>query len=320
MGAYSISYNMIRTISAKDDAQNNSPLFTNFENYRQIIQNRLETSNPGGAYNINGQDVLIPAFLAAYSGQAPGDVSLNPFPRIPLPNWRVEYRGLSKLPALQEYFSSINLTHNYTSLYDASNFSNSLLYQDGLALYNRLQDIPNASLTDEFGAYIPIFILNQVVISERFSPLIGVDLLTKDRMNVSFEYNTERNIGLNFSNAQVTEQKSQDFRFDLGYTKAGVKIPFKIQGRQEVLSNDLTIRISTRIVDTRTIQRKIEEINTLTNGNLNVQFRPSIGYVVNQKLNVQFYFDRTINDPKVSTAFRRSSTAFGGQLTFNLSQ
>lgn len=320
LGAYSISYNMIRTISARDDSQNNSPLFQNFENYRQIIQSRLETTNPGGAYNINGQDVLIPAFLAAYSGQSPGEISLNPFPRIPLPNWRIEYRGLSKLPALQEYFSSINLTHNYTSLYDASNFSNSLLYQDGLELYNRLQQIPNASLTDEFGAYIPIFILNQVVISERFSPLIGVDLLTKDRMNISFEYNTERNIGLNFSNAQVTEQKSQDFRFDLGYTKAGVKVPFKIQGRQEVLSNDLTIRISTRIVDTHTIQRKIEEINTLTNGNLNVQLRPSIGYVVNQKLNVQFYFDRTINDPKVSTAFRRSSTAFGGQLTFNLSQ
>lgn len=320
MGAYSISYNILRTASSRDDSQNNSPLFQQFESYRSIIQSRLESENPGGAYNINGQDVLIPAFIAAYSGQSPESVSLNPFPKIPLPNWRIDYRGLSKIPALSEYFSSINLTHNYASAYEVSNFSNSLLYQEGLELYNRVQQIPNASLVDEFGAFIPIFILNQVVVWERFSPLLGVDLLTKDRMNISFEYNTERNLGLNFSNAQVTEQKSQDFRFDLGYTKAGVKVPFKIQGRQEVLSNDLTIRISTRIVDTRTIQRKIEEINTLTNGNLNVQLRPSVGYVVNQKLNIQFYFDRTINDPKVSTAFRRSSTAFGGQLTFNLSQ
>ncbi|WP_209330231.1 cell surface protein SprA [Lunatimonas salinarum] len=320
MGAYSISYNLIRTARSRSDAQNNSPLFQNFEAYRSTIQQRLESQNLGGTYNINGQDVLIPAFLAAYSGQAPESISLNPFPRIPLPNWRLDYRGLSKIPALSEYFSSINLTHNYASAYEVSNFSNSLLYQDGLELYNQLQNIPNATLLDEFGAYIPIFILNQVVVWERFAPLIGVDLLTKDRMNISFEYNTERNLGLNFSNAQVTEQKSQDFRFDLGYTKAGVKVPFKIQGRQEVLSNDLTFRLSTRIVDTRTIQRKIEEINTLTNGNLNVNLRPSIGYVVNQKLNIQFYFDRTINDPKVSTAFRRSSTAFGGQLTFNLSQ
>ena len=320
LGSYSISYNMLKTVFAKDDAQNNSPLFQNFEQYRQIIKSRLEEGNPGGEYNINGQSVLIPAFLAAYSGRAAEEVDLSPFPKMPLPNWRLSYNGLSRIPALQEHFSSINLTHNYSSSYDVSNFSNSLLYQNGLELYNTLQNIPQVSMTDEFGAYIPIFILNDVIVVERFAPLIGMDLLTKDRMNVSFEYNTERTIGLNFSNAQVNEQKSVDFRFDLGYTKAGVRIPFKIQGRDEVLSNDLTFRVSTRIVDTQTIQRKIEEANTLTNGNLNITIRPTVGYVVNQKLNVSLYFDRIINDPKVSTAFRRSSTAFGGQLTFNLSE
>ena len=320
VGSYSISYNVLRTVFDKQDSENNSPLFSNFENNRAIIQSRLETDNPGGAYNMNGQDVLIPAFLAAYSGQLATDIALSPFPKIPLPNWRIDYKGLAKLPALNEYFASIDLTHNYTSGYEVSNFSNALIYQEGLELYNILQQLPMASMTDEFGAYIPIMILNNVTITERFAPLIGVDLLTKDRMNISFEYNTARTIGLNFSNVQVTEQSSQDFRFDLGYTKAGVKVPFKVQGRQEVLNNDLTIRISTSIVDTNTVQRKIEGENTLTNGNLNIQIRPSIGYVVNQKLNIQFYFDRTINDPKVSTAFRRSSTSFGGQLTFNLSQ
>ncbi|SHN22032.1 cell surface protein SprA [Cyclobacterium lianum] len=320
LGSYSISYNALKTVFKRQDTQNVSPLFTDFENYRSIIQARLETENPGGSYNINGQNVLVPAFLAAYSGQSATGIDLNPFPKIPLPNWRVEYRGLARLPALSDYFSSINLTHNYQSDYEVSNFSNALIYQEGLELYNSLQQLPMPSMTDEFGAYIPILILNQVVIRERFAPLVGVDLLTKDRMNISFEYNTDRTIGLNFSNAQVTEQNSQDFRFDLGYTKAGVKVPFKIQGRQEVLNNDLTIRVSTRIVDTNTVQRKIEGENTLTNGNLNIQLRPSIGYVVNQKLNIQFYFDRTINDPKVSTAFRRSSTSFGGQLTFNLSE
>lgn len=320
LGAYSISFNTLRTAFAKDDAQNNSPLFQKFEQYREVIQSRLQRENPGGEYAINGQNVLIPAFLAAYSGKSAEEVGLNPFPKMPLPNWRLSYNGLSRIPALQEHFSSINLTHNYSSTYDVSNFSNSLLYQNGLELYNTLQNIPQASLTDEFGTYIPVFILNDVVIRERFSPLIGLDLLTRDRMNIALEYNTERTMGLNFSNAQVTEQRSMDLRFDLGYTKAGVRIPFKIQGREEVLSNDLTLRISTRIVDTETIQRKIEEVNTLTNGNLNITIRPTIGYVVNQKLNVSLYLDRIINGPKVSTAFRRSSTAFGGQLTFNLSE
>lgn len=160
---------------------------------------------------------MIPAFLAAYSGQAATDVALNPFPQIPLPNWRVEYRGLARLPALNEYFSSINLTHNYNSTYTVSNFSNALIYQEGLELYNTLQQLPMASITDEFGAYIPILILNQVVISERFAPLIGVDLLTKDRMNISFEYNTERNIGLNFPMLKLQSRtaKTSDLIWDI---------------------------------------------------------------------------------------------------------
>lgn len=320
LGAYSISYNIIKTAFAKNDDQNNSPLFSNFENYRPIIKSRLEALNPGGEYNLNGQDVLVPSFLAAYSGKSVEDIDLSPFPKFPLPNWRVEYRGLSRLPIFQEHFSSINLTHNYTSSYDVSNFSNSLLYQSGLELYNNLQQYPLASITDEFGSYIPVYIFNQVVISERFAPLVGIDVLTKSRMNISFEYNTERNIGLNFSNAQVTEQSSHDFRFDLGYTKSGVKIPFKIQGQQEVLNNDLEIRVSTSIVDTQTLQRKIEEGSTVTNGNLNLQIRPTVGYIINQNLKVSLYFDRTVNDPKITTAYRRSSTAFGGQLRFNLGQ
>lgn len=320
MGGYSITYSMLRTTFARDDQNNNSPVFSQFAQNRTIIQDRLNAANPGGEYTLNGQDVLTLAFLSAYSGKDPTELELNPFPKIPIPNWRLDYKGLSQIPALREYFASINLTHGYASTYEVSNFSNSLLYQTGLELFNSVREIPGATLTNEFGEYIPIFVLNQVILTERFSPLIGINLLTKDRLNINLEYNTERNIGLNFSNAQVTEQNSRDFGFDLGYTKAGVKIPFKIQGRQEVLKNDLQIRLNTRVVDTRQVQRKLEEPATVTNGNLNLQIRPTIGYVINQSLNIQFYFDRTVNDPRVTTAFRRSSTAFGGQLRFNLSQ
>lgn len=320
MGAYSITHSIIRTTFKRDDRNNISPVFTDFENNRAVIQSRLNAQNPGGEYALNGQDVLTLAFLSAYSGKDANAINLNPFPKIPIPNWRVDYKGLSQVPALREYFASINLTHGYSSTFEVSNFSNSLLYQNGLELYNRVRNIPGASLTNEFGQYIPIFILNQVILTERFAPLVGVNLLTKDRLNITMEYNTERNIGLNFSNAQVTEQNSRDFGFDLGYTKAGVKVPFKIQGRQEVLKNDLQLRLSTRVVDTRQVQRKIGEVSTVTNGNLNLQIRPTIGYVINQSLNIQIYFDRTVNDPRVTTAFRRSSTAFGGQLRFNLSQ
>lgn len=320
IGSYSITTMMIGTSFSRDDLQNNSPLFADFEANRSIIKSRLDNLNSGGEYSINGQDVLIPAFIAAYRGQNASEVSLNPFPKTPLPNWRIDYRGLSRLKGLSDIFSSINITHSYTSTYDVSNFSNSLQYQQGLELFNRLQEIPLGNQINTEGQFIPIFVLNQVVMSERFAPLIGLDLLTKDRFSIAVNYNKERALGLNFSNAQVTEQRTTDFGVNLAYTKAGMKIPFKIQGRETVLKNDVQMRLDMKIGDTRQVQRKIEEGSTVTNGNLNIQFRPTIGYIINQNLELTIYFDRTINDPRITTAYKRATTSFGGQLRFNLAQ
>ncbi|NDE62025.1 MAG: cell surface protein SprA, partial [Cyclobacteriaceae bacterium] len=301
--------------------ENESTLFTNFENYRSLIKQRLDAqSTSPGEFSINGQDVLIPSFLAAYLGKDPSSIALNPFPKTPLPNWRVDYRGLSRLKGLSDLFSSINLTHAYSSSYDVSNFSNSLQYQQGLELFNTLQRLQRPSLTNLEGQFIPIYILNQVVLTERFAPFIGIDILTKQRMNIAVNYNRERNLGLNFSNSQVTEQMSNDFSLTLSYTKAGVKIPFNINGQQKVLKNDLQMRLDTKVVNTQQVQRKIGEQATVTNGNLNFQFRPTVSYVINRSLNLTIYFERTVNDPRVTTAYRRATTAFGGQLRFNLSQ
>ena len=320
LSAYSITTIMIGTSFKKDGFDNFSPLFADFENNRAIIKSRLDAMNTGGEYSINGQDVLIPAFLAAYRGKDAASFNINAFPKTPLPNWRLDYRGLSRIKGLSEIFSSINISHMYTSTYDASNFSNSLQYQEGLELYNTLQNIPRPSQVNEEGQYIPIYVLNQVVLTERFGPFIGIDMLTKDRLNIGLIYNKERNLGLNFSNSQVTEQKSHDFGLKLGYTKAGVKIPFKFQGKQSVLKNDLQFNLDTKVVSTKQIQRKIEEGSTVTSGNLNISIRPTISYLINQNLNLTLYFDRTINDPRVTTAYKRTSTAFGGQLRFNLGQ
>ncbi|MCR9084318.1 MAG: cell surface protein SprA, partial [Cyclobacteriaceae bacterium] len=319
--AYSVTTIMLGTSFSRDDSQNNSPLFQDFENNRAIIKSRLDAQNGStGEYSINGQDVLVPAFLAAYRGQDAAESNLNPFPKTPLPNWRIDYAGLSRLKGLSDIFTSINITHAYTSTYDASNFSNSLQYQQGLELFNRLQEQRLPNEVNDDGFFIPIYVLNQVVLSERFAPLIGLDLMTKGRMNFAINYNKERTLGLNFSNSQVTERRSNDFGLNFSYTKAGTKIPFKIQGRETILKNDLTLRMDMKIVDTRQVQRKIEEGSTVTNGNLNIQIRPTVSYVINQNLNLTFYFDRSINDPRVTTAFKRASTSFGGQLRFNLSQ
>ena len=86
------------------------------------------------------------------------------------------------------------------------------------------------------------------------------------------------------------------------------------------LQNDITFRLNVTVRDTKTIQHRIEEGSTITNGNINFQLRPNISYVLNQRLNLQIYFERNINEPRVSNSFRRSTTSFGVQVRFSLTQ
>jgi cell surface protein SprA len=108
--------------------------------------------------------------------------------------------------------------------------------------------------------------------------------------------------------------------FEIGYTKNNLKLPFKSQGRRIILKNDVTFRMNIGVTDSKTIQRKIDELNTITNGNINIQLRPNVSYTVNQKLSLQLYFERTINEPVVSNSYRRTTTRFGIQVRFSLAQ
>jgi cell surface protein SprA len=87
-----------------------------------------------------------------------------------------------------------------------------------------------------------------------------------------------------------------------------------------VLKNDLTFRMNVGVTDSKTIQRKVNEVSTITNGNINIQIRPNVNYTVNQKLSLQLYFERTINDPVVSNSPRRTTSKFGIQIRFSLAQ
>lgn len=320
-GSYSISYLTFKTAFTKDLNQEDyeNPVFNNFIAYREVIRNRLNQINSTGEYQLNSQDVIVPAFLAAYSGKEPDEIPLTPFPRTPLPNWRVDYAGLGNIPALKDIFSAVNLTHAYQSSFNVGNYTNSLLYESQLDLRNRITDYPMASQVTENGL-VPVYIINQVSIAERFSPLIGINVRTKNRMTAKIDYKRERNLSLNLANSQVTEMSSSDVSFDMGFTKDKFKLPFKVQGKTVTLENDLQFRLGFTVRDTKTLQRRIDDANAITNGNINFQLRPTITYSLNQKVNLTMYFDRNINEPRLTNAFRRSTTAFGAQLRFSLAQ
>ena len=157
-----MSFLAIRTSFIKDDELNNSPTFTQFVENREIIRDRLNNLNTQGEYGLNSQDVLIPAFISAYSDSDPSSYSLKPFPKIPIPNWRVDFSGLSKIESLSEIFSNITISHAYQSIYSIGEFSNSLLYVDDLDFNNSIMNYPLASQQTENGL-IPFYIINQAV-------------------------------------------------------------------------------------------------------------------------------------------------------------
>ncbi|RYF56281.1 MAG: cell surface protein SprA, partial [Cytophagaceae bacterium] len=285
---------------------------------RLNADNSIARDNPTG-YNKNSQDVLIPAFFAAYSGSNPWSVKYSPFYNLPFPNWDLNYSGLNKVKPFSKVFTSFNLVHRYTSTYSVGNFVSSLSYEAQFVNL-AVNDYNISRQLNENGQFIPIFVMSTMTMSERFGPFIGIRFQTKNRLNGALEYNRSRDAALNLTNAQVAEVSTADVTASLGFTKQNVRLPFRVNGAVRRLKNDLTFNCALTLRDTRTIQRKLEAEQIITAGNVNFQVRPQLSYVVNRRLNVNFYFDRTFNDPLVSNSFIRATTSGGVQVRFNLAE
>jgi cell surface protein SprA len=328
-GSYRISFLSINT-AFDNNANLVSDVFERFKTNIGILAARFPRIGGTTEVNQRSQDVLIPAFIAAYSGTSVDGTSLSPFPKIPLPNWRVDYTGLTKLSGLKDIFQSVTINHAYTSNYSVVNYTNSLQYTNGKASdvdvrlsshitdYNTGRNFGSIASTSDSSLLIPVYVIDQVMINETFAPLIGINVRTKSKMNLRFEYKTKRDVSLKVSNAQITEQLGKDWSFEMSFTKNNMKLPFKDQGRTITLKNDVTFLFNITLSNTQTIQRRIDDVATITNGNINFQLRPNISYQVNQKLRIQAYAEHSTNEPLVTSSFPRSNTRIGFKLTFNL--
>ncbi|MEJ1928989.1 cell surface protein SprA [Nostoc sp. NIES-2111] len=312
--------------SSGDDDQRRSKEWNEFVQNRFQVRDRLNYLNPRSQinnpsdslnYDTASQDVLIPAFIAAYTGKKGASVGLSSFPKIPLPNWRIDYSGLSKIPALARIFPTITLSHSYSSTYSIDRYISSLQYGGSTLTLNNSPD--QMASRGNNGRFTPVYNVSTVVISEKFAPFLGIDVRTKSKVTIRLSYNRDRAMSLNVSNAQITEVRTQDVTVGLGFAKSGVTLPFiKDKGRPIILKNELTLRADLTVRDNMTIQRRASGPHQYTAGGLDIQFKPTANYVINQRLNIQFYFERTINQPRVSTSYLRKVTAFGFQLRFAL--
>lgn len=319
-GSYNITTITLRTAFDRANERNESPTFSRFTAYRTIFRDRYNTdrTTTNGVYALNSQDVLINAFYAAYTGTDPSEKPLTAFPLIPLPNWRIDYAGLNRLKYLAKYFNSINITHNYTSTYAVGGFTSSAQYGSEFVQLSDFAFVPKPNRTNSDGEFIPVYVIGNVLITERFAPLIGVNMRTRSNVTINIQYKKDRSVSLNLANSEVTEIAGTDIVTDLGFVKSNMKVPFRVQGRVVTLKNEVNARMSVTVRDTRTVQRRIDDVQTVTAGTLIVQIRPNVSYQFTQRLNMQAYFERNVTTPRISSSFKTANTTFGIQLRFNL--
>ncbi|WP_345119737.1 cell surface protein SprA [Hymenobacter antarcticus] len=343
-GSFQVSTITIRTLFGDLGANGEtSKAFSRFVENRRFVRQSLtdanrNPSNPGGgSYGFNSQEVLVQSFVDAYHGRSSDGYKakkFDPFAMLPLPNWTVSYNGFSDLPLVKKYFSSFTFNHAYLSTYSVGSYTTATNYE-------REPDFTDPSapyqLSTPTNQFLPYYVVGQVSIAERLSPLVGINFQTVSRATGRLEYRTDRTVVLNTTNAQVTELYTQEIVVGFGYATNSLKLPFRIGGEQRVLKNNLTARLDLSIRDNITIQRSIENVveanaplgqqefqglakGQITNGSKTFQLRPTIDYLLNTRLNLQLYYSQTITTPQVRNAFRNATSEGGVQLRYSLTQ
>jgi len=327
-GNFSISGLFIRTAFERSGRNGDKYASAAFEKFRE---NRLEiarrvaaqrsnstATGPDGVfpdgYSGLSQDVLIPAFLAAYTGSTTNSVSLSTFPMIPLPNWQITYDGLSRMSFFKELFRQVSLRHGYRANYIIGNYQTNEAYQEGADGLSYVRNVQQD--------YVARYQITNVAISEQFSPLIGIDLGFTNSLTTKAEVRKNRSLAMSFSNNQLTDMDSWEYVLGAGYRFENLPIVLKNQlGGKKVLKSELRLQGDFSVRNTQTILRKlVEDTNTPTAGQWSYALKLSADYMLTEQINIRFFFDRTVNTPLVSLSFPTSTTSFGFSVRFILEQ
>ena len=267
-----------------------------------------------GVVGNNTADVLVPAFLAAYTGRDPYSVKLNPFMSLLqiLPNWSVTFDGLGKLPWMRDNFKSVNLTHAYTCKYAIGSYSSYSTWIPADDLSNKhvgfIRDVETENPIPS-SAYD----ISSVTLSENFSPLIGVNMTMKNSLSAKVEYRKQRNVSLNVNSVQISEGHTNEFVIGAGYTIKDLSFIAKSKGGgQKKVSNDLKLNVDVSYKDIKTLLRKVEEgITQASSGNKVFGIKVSADYVLSQKINLQLFYDHQGTTPLISSSYPTKADNFG---------
>ncbi|MBU2019455.1 MAG: cell surface protein SprA, partial [Bacteroidetes bacterium] len=264
-------------------------------------------------YGLSQQEVVLGSFLATYSNKEVSEKSSNPLKNTPLPNWTINYNGLTKFNFFKKLFRNFVIRHGYSSTTSISGI------QTNLDASFDSQGQPTArDLNNNFIAQNQI---QNVTLSERFSPLIGLDATWiikskgKDQgLLTKFELKKDRSATLSLNNNQVTEIMGTEWVIGSGYKFTQVQLPIR-----NVKSSDVNIRFDLSFRDNLTVIRKVvENTNQATAGQRVVSIKASADYNLSQNLTIQYYYDHVINTPRIASSYPTGNLSTGIRLRFNL--
>jgi cell surface protein SprA len=305
-GNYSTSFSMFSTAFTDGDQ-----LFENLKNFRSSIANRLANENgvPVNGYGQNSQQVLLPAFLAAYSGKNPESVNTNIFRNVPIPNWTLRYSGLMKFNWFKKNFTNFIISHGYKSSYTISNYTNNLLFDDA-------NPFGSSNIS---GNYEPELLITSATLVDEFSPLIKVDMKMKNSFSLRGEIRSDRTLTLNFNNSTLTDIRGTEYIFGLGYVFKDVKFSTRFTGKKETLKGDINLRADVSLRDDLTQIRYIDEDNNQINGGQRLfSIKFTADYRLSNNLTASFYYNHQTSRYAISTTFPRQAINGGFNFIYNL--
>jgi cell surface protein SprA len=352
-----------------------SKTFQKFQDNLDVYQQRVEaqyrgirypegtgmsgTFNPeNGTVNKYSADVMVPAFLKAYTGTG----SLDIFPSLlkMLPNWSINYKGLGNLPWVRDHFKSVNLTHAYKSIYSVGSYHSYSSWVECMGS-GGLGFIQNTTT----GGYIPNSLLDvsTVSINESFSPLIGINTTFNNNMTLKLEYKTTRVLNLSMTSAQLTETGSKDFVIGWGYKindfnlssllrfrKASEQVAknTKSKGKgnannmqgdldsgdmqsgssrggksgKQKISHDLNLRFDFSIRNQSAIKRDLQtNLCEATSGSKAFKTSAQVDYTLSRMVTLSLFYDRQRSAPLLSSSSYPTITQdFGMTMKFSLTR
>ena len=269
-----------------------------------------------GSVNASSSDVLIPAFMAAYSGKSAQKVTLNPFPGLKdiLPNWRITYDGLTKIPFMKKIFKSFSLTHAYQCTYSVGSFNS---FSDWVSIGQGL-GFTKDELTSGAIPSSP-YNISSVTITEKFAPLIGFNATLNNNITFNAEYRDGRTLTLNCAAGQIVEASNRQFVLGAGYKIANFNSVLKLKTKQQGVSNDLTLNLNVQWSNNTALIRKIEDRSAqATSGTKTLSINFTANYVLSKRITLGAFFDHQINTPLVSaSAYPTTNSNYG--LSINMS-